>query len=221
MTALESVSRVLKKELVARLPSAPAEVDPPLSRPPDPSLGDLAVAAFPLAKTLRQPPARIAAEWVERLEPGTALGALRLDRAEAVGGFVNLRFETESLLAAACRAVAEMGDAPAWTTSGAGTKVMVEYSSPNTNKPLHLGHVRNNAIGMALSNLLEACGYEVVRVNLVNDRGIHICKSMLAYRTWGGGETPADTGEKGDHFVGRWYVRYDQALREERAAYLE
>ncbi|MBM3288219.1 MAG: arginine--tRNA ligase, partial [Candidatus Eisenbacteria bacterium] len=85
-----------------------------------------------------------------------------------------------------------------------------------TNKPLHIGHVRNNAIGMALSNLLEAAGYEVIRTNLVNDRGIHICKSMVTYRTWGNGETPADTGEKGDHLVGRYYVRFDAALGEER-----
>ena len=70
---------------------------------------------------------------------------------------------------------------------------MVEYSSPNTNKPLHLGHVRNNVIGMSLSNVLEAAGYEVIRANLVNDRGIHICKSMLAYQTWGHGETPQTT----------------------------
>jgi arginyl-tRNA synthetase len=96
---------------------------------------------------------------------------------------------------------------------------MVEYSAPNTNKPLHLGHVRNNAIGMSVTNLLAAGGHKPIPVNLVNDRGIHISKSMVAYRRWGGGETPESVGEKGDHLVGRYYVRFDQALREERDAF--
>ena len=220
MTVLQSVLKGLKEGLVARLPSAPPGYDPSLARPPDPALGDLAIAGFPLAGTLHKPPHQIASDWAGRLPPGTLLGALRLERAEAAGGFVNLRFESESLLAAACGAIAGAGDEAEWIAAAERSRVMVEYSSPNTNKPLHLGHVRNNAIGMAVSNLLEACGHEVIRVNLVNDRGIHICKSMLAYKTWGGGETPATTGEKGDRFVGRYYVRYDQALREERAEFL-
>jgi arginyl-tRNA synthetase len=86
--------------------------------------------------------------------------------------------------------------------------VMVEYLSPNTNKPLHLGHMRNGSLGMALSNILKASNFEVIRANLVNDRGVHICKSMLAWLRWGGEETPESTGLKGDHFVGKWYVRY-------------
>ena len=85
-----------------------------------------------------------------------------------------------------------------------GQKVMVEYSSPNTNKPLHLGHVRNNLLGYAVAELLKADGYEVFKVNLVNDRGIHICKSMLACQKWGNGETPDSSGLKGDHLVGKY-----------------
>lgn len=96
-----------------------------------------------------------------------------------------------------------------------GEKVMVEYSSPNTNKPLHLGHVRNNLLGYAVSELLKADGYDVVKVNLVNDRGIHICKSMLAWQKWGNGETPESSGIKGDHLVGKYYVVFDKEYKKE------
>jgi len=96
-----------------------------------------------------------------------------------------------------------------------GQKVMVEYSSPNTNKPLHLGHVRNNLLGYSVSELLKADGYEVIKTNLVNDRGIHICKSMLAWQKWGNGETPESTGLKGDKLVGNYYVRFETELRKQ------
>ena len=96
-----------------------------------------------------------------------------------------------------------------------GQKVMVEFSSPNTNKPLHLGHLRNNFLGDAVSRILEASGYTVQRVNIVNDRGIHICKSMLAYERFGNNETPASSGIKGDHLVGKYYVKFDQAYKKE------
>ncbi|MDQ7947396.1 MAG: arginine--tRNA ligase [Pedobacter sp.] len=96
-----------------------------------------------------------------------------------------------------------------------GKKVMVEYSSPNTNKPLHLGHVRNNLLGYAVAELLAADGFDVVKVNLVNDRGIHICKSMLAWQKWGNGETPESSGLKGDHLVGKYYVIFDKEYKKE------
>lgn len=96
-----------------------------------------------------------------------------------------------------------------------GKKVMVEYSSPNTNKPLHLGHVRNNLLGYSVTQILAAAGYEVIRANLVNDRGIHICKSMLAWQKFGNGETPQTTGEKGDHLVGKYYVIFDKEYKKQ------
>ena len=96
-----------------------------------------------------------------------------------------------------------------------GKKVMVEYSSPNTNKPLHLGHVRNNLLGYSVAKILEAAGYEVIKANLVNDRGIHICKSMLAWQKFGLGETPETAGVKGDHLVGKYYVIFDKAYKKE------
>jgi len=96
-----------------------------------------------------------------------------------------------------------------------GKKVMVEYSSPNTNKPLHLGHVRNNLLGFSVAQILHAAGYEVIKANLVNDRGIHICKSMLAWQLFGNGETPESTGMKGDHLVGKYYVIFDKEYKKE------
>ncbi|GHE36214.1 arginine--tRNA ligase [Sphingobacterium griseoflavum] len=96
-----------------------------------------------------------------------------------------------------------------------GKRLMVEYSSPNTNKPLHLGHIRNNLLGFSIAEILKAYGYEVVKANLVNDRGIHICKSMLAWQRFGHGETPTSTGLKGDHLVGKYYVIFDKAYKEE------
>ena len=97
-----------------------------------------------------------------------------------------------------------------------GKKVMVEYSSPNTNKPLHLGHVRNNLLGYSVAEILAASGYEVIKANLVNDRGIHICKSMLAWQKFGHGETPESSGLKGDHLVGKYYVLFDKAYKAEQ-----
>jgi len=102
-----------------------------------------------------------------------------------------------------------------------GKKVMVEYSSPNTNKPLHLGHVRNNLLGYSVAEILKADGYEVIKSNLVNDRGIHICKSMLAWQLWGNSETPESTGEKGDHLVGKYYVLFEKELQKQLAPILE
>ena len=99
--------------------------------------------------------------------------------------------------------------------------VMVEYSSPNTNKPLHLGHIRNNLLGYSVSNIIKATGRKVIKTNLVNDRGIHICKSMLAWQKWGGGETPESSGKKGDHLVGDYYVKFDQQYKQQVASLME
>src|SRR3569833_579651 len=96
-----------------------------------------------------------------------------------------------------------------------GKKVMVEYSSPNTNKPLHLGHVRNNLLGYSIASILQAAGYEVIKANLVNDRGIHICKSKLAWQRFGNGETPESSGMKGDHLVGKYYVLFDKEYKKQ------
>lgn len=222
MPRMASVIEELKRALLQALPGATEGMEINLGRPPKPELGDFAVPVFGIAKALGSAPADLARTWAAALQERPDLGAgLVLERAVPAGGFMNLTLTTESLLRTVLSAASEEGSAIGRIDAGRGTRVMVEYSSPNTNKPLHLGHLRNNAIGMSLTNLLEAAGYEVVRTSYVNDRGIHICKSMLAYSLHGNGETPASTGEKGDHFVGRYYVLFDTLLRDERRSFHE
>ncbi|MEZ4649937.1 MAG: arginine--tRNA ligase [Candidatus Eisenbacteria bacterium] len=223
----QSFEARLAEALVQLAPGElPAEGRPALvlGRPPRKEMGDLAAPAFELAKRVKRNPAELAKEWEARVR--AALIDERPDWLEvtvrdvkAFGPYLNLFFDAGSLAALVLGEVvadgANFGQAP----PASGQKIMVEYSAPNTNKPLHLGHVRNNLIGMSLSNLLAAAGHDVIRVNLVNDRGVHICKSMLAYQRFGNGETPASTGEKGDHFVGRYYILFDQLVKEEKTAY--
>jgi arginyl-tRNA synthetase len=146
-----------------------------------------------------------------------ASGAPGVVEVTAAGPYVNLRFDLGRLAAWLLSAILEGAPPFVEDLPPTGSKTMVEYSAPNTNKPLHLGHVRNNVLGMSLSNILEAMGESVVRANLVNDRGIHICKSMIAYRNWGEGKSPTDAGMKSDHFVGHYYTMFDQELKKERA----
>jgi len=173
-------------------------------------VGDLGFGCFPLAKALRRSPKEIAA----RLAEAIVLPA-PFREARAVGPYLNVFLDRGAFLAALCREIQDAGESYGRAPQGSGDRIALEFSSPNTNKPQHLGHIRNNLIGMALAAILEAAGHEVVKVNLINDRGIHICKSMLAYQRWGEGATPETAGMKGDHFVGHWYVRFEQAFAEE------
>jgi arginyl-tRNA synthetase len=136
----------------------------------------------------------------------------RIESFQVIKGFLNLKMSSEywkDQLREIERS-REYGFA-----SDSGKTIVIEFSSPNTNKPLHLGHVRNNLLGWSVSRLMEANGHRVIRVNLVNDRGIHICKSMLAWQKYGNGQTPASTGMKGDHLVGDYYVRFDKEYKEQ------
>ncbi|PRD21548.1 UNVERIFIED_CONTAM: argS [Trichonephila clavipes] len=129
-----------------------------------------------------------------------------------IKGFLNLSFTDQYWIAVLNGEIAH-NDFAVFPANG--KRLMVEYSSPNTNKPLHLGHVRNNLLGYSVAEILKAYGYDVIKANLVNDRGIHICKSMLAWQKFGEGETPASTGMKGDHLVGKYYVVFDKAYKQE------
>jgi arginyl-tRNA synthetase len=135
-----------------------------------------------------------------------------------VKGFLNIAFTDQAWLKVFKEKMA--GDTFGLVPAN-GEKVMVEYSSPNTNKPLHLGHLRNNFLGYSVSEILKACGYNVVKVNLVNDRGIHICKSMLAYSKFGNNETPESSGLKGDHLIGKYYVKFDVEFKAQTKAIIE
>lgn len=170
--------------------------------------GQITIVVFPVVRFSKKSPEATATDLgeylVQHLPEVTAFnvvkGFLNLSIADAY--WVNL-FNSDLLSP-------EFG-----TFKPNGKKVMVEYSSPNTNKPLHLGHVRNNLLGYSVAELLKVSGYDVVKVNLVNDRGIHICKSMLAWQKWGDGETPESTLLKGDHLVGKYYVIFDKAYKKE------
>lgn len=198
--------------IVAWLAAAGIDERPPLA-PPTVDGPDLAMPCHKYARVFRRNPKLIAEEAAEHAASGELV-----KKAEAVNGFLNLWLDWTAL---APRVVAWALENPAAVGQSdvlAGKKVVIEYSSPNTNKPQHLGHCRNNLLGQTVGTLLSAAGAEVKRVNLVNDRGIHICKSMVAYERLGEGATPQSTGKKGDHFIGDFYVRFASALSEEYAA---
>ncbi len=176
-----------------------------LGYPPKVEFGDFAVECFPLAKQFRQNPARIAQAVAAEIQPSELMQEVK-----AVGPYLNFKIYNRALFGDVCAEIVQQGVRFGNVDIGQGQHLMVEYLSPNTNKPLHLGHIRNGVLGMAVSKLLETTGHTVIKANLVNDRGVHICKSMLAWLKWADGATPESTGTKGDHFVGDWYVRYAQ-----------
>jgi arginyl-tRNA synthetase len=173
--------------------------------PPNVEMGHFAVGCFPLAKQFRKSPAEIAKNIVEQLQPDDLITG-----AGAAGPYINLKVSGKVLFGDVCNLIIGRDAAYGSSDMGEGRRAMVEYLAPNTNKPLHLGHLRNGALGMAVSNMYQATGHWVVKANLVNDRGVHICKSMLAWQRWGNDTTPESEAIKGDHFVGKYYVRYAQ-----------
>ena len=172
--------------------------------------GNLTLVVFPLLRTSKKKPEETAEE----------IGAWMAEHCDAIAsynvvkGFLNLVISQKAWLGLLndIDSDAHFGEK---TVNESSPLVMVEYSSPNTNKPLHLGHVRNNLLGWSLAQIMEANGNRVVKTNIVNDRGIHICKSMLAWQKWGNGETPESSGKKGDHLIGDYYVAFDKHYREE------
>ncbi|MDR1256256.1 MAG: arginine--tRNA ligase [Spirochaetaceae bacterium] len=171
-------------------------------KPPKPEMGDIAFPVFQFAKILKMPPPRIAAAAADRLN-GFSDG-----EPCAAGPYINIRLDRGHAAASVLNAVFDPDRDFCRSDTLKGRRVMVEFSSPNTNKPLHLGHLRNNALGESVSRTLAACGAEVFKVCIINDRGIHICKSMLAYTEEFGGESPETAGKKSDHFVGDCYVAF-------------
>ena len=171
--------------------------------------GSFTLVTFPLTKALGKGPEQIGqalGEWLQAHEP-------RVRGYNVVKGFLNLEIADAEWLAVFEQLRAKPATAPVAT--GGPQNVVVEYSSPNTNKPLHLGHLRNNFLGYSVAEILKATGATVSKVNLVNDRGIHICKSMLGYQRFGHQETPQSAGSKGDHLVGKYYVLFEKHYREE------
>jgi arginyl-tRNA synthetase len=180
--------------------------------PPKPDMGDFAFPMFPYARVLKKAPPLIAQELARRIAGNPE--AVSAGAATAAGPYVNVKLSAAPVIAGILADIAEQGASYGRSTELGGTRVMLEFSCPNTNKPLHLGHLRNDAIGESLSRMFAAAGARLRKVNLINDRGVHICKSMLAYRMFGGESTPASTGMKGDHFVGDYYVKYAQYAKD-------
>ena len=170
--------------------------------------GDYTVVVFPLLKASRKSPDATAAEIGELLVAENP----EIEGYNVIKGFLNISLRA-SFWAARFDEIA--ADPDFGRGAPTGRTVMVEYSSPNTNKPLHLGHIRNNLLGWSVAEILKECGNTVLKANLVNDRGIHICKSMLAWQRWGNGETPESSGMKGDHLVGKYYVRFNDELKKD------
>ena len=165
--------------------------------------GDYTVVVFPLLRASKKSPEATATELGEKIVASTP----EIKSFNVIKGFLNLVVDSSFWAQRFGEIVSteNFGMAPA-----SGRTIMIEYSSPNTNKPLHLGHIRNNLLGYSVATILKANGHNVIKVNLVNDRGIHICKSMLAWQLYGNGETPASSGMKGDHLVGKYYVEFDK-----------
>lgn len=182
---------------------------------PNPGLGDLTFRCFEYAKHIGLDPAAAASALQGKLQPSKMVAEWK-----AAGPYLNIKLSRNAV---AAELIAAMQDPNAFTSSSMlkNEEVMIEYVQPNTNKPLHIGHVRNGLLGWSLAELLKSQGAKVHKVDIINDRGIHITKSMYAYSRWGDGATPEDSGEKGDHFVGRWYVMFQQQLQAEKIAWLE
>lgn len=168
--------------------------------------GDFTIVTFPLVKQLKKNPESIGVELGEALTEQTEL----LKSFNVVKGFLNVKVKNQFFVDNFTSITNDFD-----TIEKKNSTVMVEYSSPNTNKPLHLGHIRNNLLGFSVAQILKEAGYDVIKTQIINDRGIHICKSMLAWEKFGKGETPDATDTKGDKFVGNYYVKFDQEYKKE------
>lgn len=222
---MRSVREAWKAAVVATVADMLAEkgADPALAEavtaeaPPDAAMGDVGFPMFPFAKVLRMGPPQIAAALAERLLAKAGSGGAPAGAVKAVGPYLNVFLDRASVAAQAL-ASRSLGESYGRSSSLAGSKVMIEFSSPNTNKPLHLGHLRNDVLGESSARILKANGAEVMKINLVNDRGVHICKSMLSYMVYGGGRSPEDEGKKTDHFVGDYYVKFNDLKKDDPKA---
>ena len=172
--------------------------------------GDMTVVLFPFIKLLRKSPEQIGKEIGDNLLKSSSV----IEDYNVVKGYLNLKISVSYWLERLNEIFLQKDFWKVKLKENADL-MMIEYSSPNTNKPLHLGHVRNNLLGWSIAQIQEANGWKVVKTNLVNDRGIHICKSMLAWKLFGNGETPQSSGLKGDHLVGKYYVLFDQAYKQQ------
>ncbi len=187
------------------------QIDLLVEKPPKPEMGDLAFPLFPFAKTFRKNPAVIADDVKKYFEKNDKKSASSII---TTGPYINIKIDLSDLTGKIIEDILNKEEFYGHTSDLDDKKVMVEFSCPNTNKPLHLGHLRNDSIGMSVARIMEANGADLRKVNLINDRGVHICKSMLAYKKFGENKTPEQTGIKSDHFVGDYYVKFNTWSKE-------
>lgn len=204
MSPLAKIKSKIVEAIVAAYPGSAVAVSD-IVPTPNPALGDLAVPMFKLSKLAGKAPSQIAEDL-----RGPISALPQVESAEVAGPYLNLRLKKSAVIKEVFAALSAKKGAKFGDAKKTGEKVMVEYVAPNTNKPLHLGHLRNAAIGESLSRILEAAGNKVVRANLLSDRGIGVTKAMVAYERFGDGETPASSGMKGDFLVGKYYVMYEK-----------
>ncbi len=181
-----------------------------LETPPQEEFGDASFPCFHLAKEQRRNPVEIATEIASKIKLPKSSS---IEKLEAKGPYVNFFYNYSKLSENVLKEISKKKEL--YGKGKEKEKIMIEYSGPNTNKPLHVGHLRNDSLGMSISNLLEFSGNQVIRTNIINDRGVHICKSMLAYQKWGNSKTPEKEKMKSDHFVGNFYVMFDKKLKED------
>lgn len=211
--SIETLKKQIKDGILAAIEKAfevKFESEIKLEIPPEEQNSDFAFACFPLSKILRNAPFKIASQIAKHF-PETDF----LEEVKAVGPFLNFNFKKESFFKTVIEQILEESENFGSTDFGKKQKFLVEYSSPTTNKPLHLGHIRNNFLGISISRILEMAGYEVETVCLYNDRGIQICKSMLYYEKFENGNTPEKVGMKPDHYVGDLYVKFSKLEKEQ------
>ena len=212
ITLAQSVAQAIKKLYGAEIDTEKIQ----LQKTRKEFEGDFTLVVFPFLALSKKRPEETAQEIGEELKNSLPI----ISSFNVVKGFLNLAIAPSYWV----ELLKHIDTAEKWGTTPVTENsplVMVEYSSPNTNKPLHLGHIRNNLLGYALSNIIAANGNKVVKTNIVNDRGIHICKSMLAWQKWGNGETPASSGKKGDHLIGDYYVAFDKHYKAELSELME
>ncbi|OGY93693.1 MAG: arginine--tRNA ligase [Candidatus Komeilibacteria bacterium RIFOXYC1_FULL_37_11] len=211
MDIIDKIKQDIKTNIQAIYQQTIEDFD--LDCPPQDELGDYAFSCFNLAKKLSKNPIELAKELATAYQAGPLIKSVK-----NIGPYLNLFISDDFIR----ESIIQIGKNKniGHSNYGQNKKILIEFSGPNTNKPQHVGHVRNNCIGQALVNIYKAAGYKTTAVNIINDRGIHIVKSMLAWQEFGNGETPKSSGVKGDHLVGKYYVKFGQLLKEEEQKYL-
>ena len=210
MNLLHDIRNQITSLIAAELAKSGISEEIFLTPPVNSDFGDLTLPCHRFSKVMRKSPQAIATDLISLVKTIEVVSD-----ANAVSGYLNISLNWAHLSSKVCSWVATNGAAHGESNMLENEKHIIEFSSPNTNKPQHLGHCRNNVLGAALSSILKSAGANVVSTNLINDRGIHICKSMIAWQRWGEGITPESSGKKGDHLVGELYVRFNNELKAE------